>query len=260
MRERGTVLCSDRECRFVEADLVRLKDVCDVKISDTNSTEALLPLVVDAEVVVASCFAQIPAHLIQAGRRLRGIVKYGVGVDNIDLLAAKECGIPVANCPDYGSGTVADHAFALLIALARRIVLQDTAFRRHGWYWPDERYCGVDLEGKVLGIIGLGKIGRKMARRAAGFDMQIVAYDPYVDVNLVEADGCRLRFVTLDELLNSSDFVSVHCTLTPETRQLLGERELRPMKSSAYLVDVAALSWTNRAHAGFRKAGLPGPA
>src|SRR5215210_3372193 len=131
MHQFGTVLCSDPECRFVEADLARLKNVCHLKVSDTNATAALLPLVTDAEVLVVSCFAQVPADLINAGRRLRGIVKYGVGVDNIDLRAANERGIPVANCPDYGSGTVADHAFALLIALARRIVLQDTTFRRH---------------------------------------------------------------------------------------------------------------------------------
>src|SRR6478752_1534072 len=111
MRERGTVLCSDRECRFVEADLARLKDVCHLKVSDTNSTAALFPLVAEVEVFVASCFAQVPADLIDAARRLRGIVKYGVGVDNIDLLSAKERGILVANCTDYGSGTVADHAF-----------------------------------------------------------------------------------------------------------------------------------------------------
>jgi D-3-phosphoglycerate dehydrogenase len=239
MRQRGTVLCSDPECRFVDADLIRLRNVCDVIVSESNLTQDLLPRLIDIEVFVASCFAQVPAHLMDAGRGLRGIVKYGVGVDNIDLLAAKKRAILVANCPDYGSGTVADHAFAMLIGLARRLVLQDTHFRRHGWYWPDPRYCGVDLEGKILGIVGLGKIGRKMARRAAGFDMQVVAYDPYVDADVVEADGCRVRFVTLDELLSSSDFVSIHCTLTSETRHLLGERELRTMKSSAFLIDVS---------------------
>jgi D-3-phosphoglycerate dehydrogenase len=177
--------------------------------------------------------------LITAARRLRGIVKYGVGVDNIDLLAAKERGIPVANCPDYGSGTVADHAFALLIALARRLTLQDAEFRSHGWFWPEEQYCGVDLEGKTLGIIGLGRIGRKMARRAAGFEMRVVAYDPNVDVSSIEIDSCRVQSTTLEELLSSSDFVSVHCVLTPETRLLLGEQELRAMKPSAYLIDVS---------------------
>ena len=239
MHQQPTVLCSDPECRFVEADVARLQSVGHVRVSDSHLTPVLLPLIVDTDVLVVSCFAQVPAALIEAGRRLRGIVKYGVGVDNIDLRAAKERGIPVANCPDYGSGTVADHAFALLIALARRLVLQDAQFRRQGWYWPEERFCGVDLEGKTLGLIGLGRIGRKMARRAAGFEMQVIACDPYVDVNAVEVKGCRVRLVTLDELLTSSDFVSVHCVLTPETRQLLGERELRAMKPSAFLIDVS---------------------
>jgi D-3-phosphoglycerate dehydrogenase / 2-oxoglutarate reductase len=239
MPEKSLVLLSDVECRFVEADLARLQHACRVVVSDSHATTVLAPLIANAEVLVASCFALVPADLIEAGRRLRGIVKYGVGVDNIDLAAAKVRGIPVANCPDYGSGTVADHAFALLIALARRLVLQDTQFRRHGWYWPDERYCGVDLEGKTLGIIGLGKIGRKMVRRAAGFEMEIVAYDPYLNVSSVEVAGCNVRLVTLQQLLTSSDFVSVHCTLTPETRLLLGERELRAMKPSAYLIDVS---------------------
>jgi D-3-phosphoglycerate dehydrogenase / 2-oxoglutarate reductase len=245
MHECQTVLCSDVECRFAQADVARLQSVCQLKVSDSHLTPVLLPLVVDAEVLVVSCFAQVPAALIEAGRRLRGIVKYGVGVDNIDLLAAKERGIPVANCPDYGSGTVADHAFALLITLVRRLTRQDADFRQNGWYWPDERYCGVDLEGKTLGIIGLGRIGRKMARRAAGFDMRVVAYDPYVEMEGVSPhflraeNGDRPRLVPLDELLASSDFVSVHCTLTPETRQLLGERQLRAMKPSAFLIDVS---------------------
>jgi D-3-phosphoglycerate dehydrogenase / 2-oxoglutarate reductase len=239
MSMHGTVLCTDSECRFVESDLARLRDVCRVTVSDSDRLAALLPLVVEAEVLVASCFAQVPADLIAAARRLRGIVKYGVGVDNIDVLAAQARGIPVANCPDYGSGTVADHAFALMIALARRLVVQHTDFRQQGWYWPDQRYCGVDLEGKTLGIIGMGRIGRKMARRAAGFDMQVVACDPYVDFKSLEAEGCRVRSVTLGELLASSDFVSVHCTLTPETRLLVGERELRAMKPSAFLIDVS---------------------
>ena len=239
MNTPSNVLCSDIECRFVEADQTRLKEVCQLKLSDSNSLPVLLPQVGEADVLVASCFAQVPVSLIEAGRRLRGIVKYGVGVDNIDLQAARELGIPVANCPDYGSGTVADHAFALLIALARRLTVQDAQFRHQGWYWPEEQWCGVDLEGKTLGIIGLGRIGRKMARRAAGFDMQLVVYDPYVDPSSVENDGYRVEFVTLEQLLAASDFVSVHCVLTPETRNMLGERELRLMRPTAYLIDVS---------------------
>jgi D-3-phosphoglycerate dehydrogenase / 2-oxoglutarate reductase len=232
------VLCSDVECRFTECDLTRLAEVASVEVSVDYRLSTLLPQIGNADVLVVSCFAQVPAELIKAGHRLRGIVKYGVGVDNIDLQAARDQGLPVANCPDYGSGTVADHAFALLMALARRIVLQDTRLRQ-GWYWPDENLCGVDLEGKVLGIIGLGRIGRKMARRAVGYDMEVIAHDPYVNTNVLAAQTPQPRFVTLDELLSSSDFVSVHCTLTPETRGLIGERELRKMKSSAYLINVS---------------------
>jgi len=200
---------------------------------------ALLPLIADTDVLVTSCFAQVPAALIKNGHRLRGIVKFGVGIDNIDLVTAHQQGILVANCPDYGSGTVAEHAFALMIALARRLTLQDSEFRHNGWYWPDQRFCGVDLEGKTLGIIGLGRIGRKMAQRAAGFDMHLLAYDPYVDVHSLGTLENRVRMTTLDELLMSSDFVSVHCVLTPETRRLLDERRFRTMKSSAYVINVS---------------------
>ncbi len=178
MHRRHTILCTDVECRFVVSDRQRLLDACQLIISDGNDLSTLLLQVIDADVLVASCFAQVPASLIEAGQRLRGIVKYGVGTDNINLQAANDRGIPVANCPDYGSGTIADHAFALLIALARRLTTQDQVFRGDGWFWPDDQFCGVDLEGKTLGIIGLGQIGRKMARRAAGFDMRMVVYDP----------------------------------------------------------------------------------
>jgi D-3-phosphoglycerate dehydrogenase len=233
------ILCTDNECRFVDADVTRLQRSGRLLVSASNSIPTLLPYVIDADVLVASCFASVPEHLIEAATRLRGIVKYGVGVDNINLLAAKQHGIPVANCPDYGSGTVADHAFALMIALARRLTLQDAEFRKHGWYWPDAKFCGLDLEQKTLGIIGFGRIGRKMAKRAAGFDMEVITCDPYVDFDAVDLDGLRVRSATLDELLAASDFVSIHCVLTPETHKLLSERELRAMKPTAYLVDVS---------------------
>jgi D-3-phosphoglycerate dehydrogenase len=233
------ILCTDKECCFLAEDVARLRNVDRVVVSENYSIPTLLAHIADADVLVASCFAQVPAELIESGPQLRGIVKYGVGVDNIDLVAATKRGIPVANCPDYGSGTVADHAFALLIALARKIPLQDAEFRHHGWYWPDERFCAVDLEGKTLGLIGFGRIGRKMAKRASGFDMNVIASDPYVDIESVIDKSCPVRSVSLGKLLASSDFVSVHCTLTPETRHLLGERELRAMRTSAYLIDVS---------------------
>ncbi|MBX3435335.1 MAG: hydroxyacid dehydrogenase [Pirellulales bacterium] len=233
------VLCSDVECRFAAHDLARLQVSAGVEIAPTHAQGELIRRVREADVLVASCFASVPAEVVDAGARLRGIVKYGVGTDNIDLAAAARRGVLVANCPDYGSGTVADHAFALLIALARKLTLLDGDLRRHGWFWPDERYCGVDLEGKTLGLIGLGRIGRKMARRAAGFEMRLVAYDPYADRAAVESEGLAVAWTDLDELLATSDFVSIHCVLTPETRRLIGARELQLMRPTALLIDVS---------------------
>lgn len=233
------IVLSDPECRFVERDLQRLREVATIETSPRLDIPELVRCTREADVLVVSCFAPVPAEVVEAGSRLLGIVKYGVGVDNIELKAAAARNIPVANCPDYGSGTVADHAFALLIALARKVTMIDRDFRREGWFWPDERYIGLDLEGKTIGIVGLGRIGRKMARRAAGFDMRIVACDPYADRAETIRDGLAVEWLELDELLAVGDFVSLHCVLTPQTRGLIGRRELQLMKPSALLIDVS---------------------
>lgn len=238
------VLCTDPECRFVEADCRRLALAAELEVAPTFALAELERRIPTADVLVTSCFAAVPAELIAAGRRLRGIVKFGVGVDNIDLAAARDRGLPVANCPDYGSGTVADHAFALLLALARRLTRLDRQFRDQGWYWPEAEHCGVELEGKTLGLIGLGRIGRKMARRARGFDMRLVVCDPYVQsdpraVEDAERELGALQWTNLEDLLSQSDFVSIHCVLTPETRRLIGRRELALMKTTAFLIDVS---------------------
>ncbi len=210
-----------------------------VEFAPDYELATLRPRIADADLLVTSCFAAVPAELIAAGPRLRGIVKYGVGVDNIDLEAARQRGLPVANCPDYGSGTIADHAFALLLALARRLTLLDRSFRRIGWMWPDDSFLGVDLERKTLGLIGLGRIGKKMAQRAAGFDMRLLAHDPYIPPAEFSSDRYSTTSVELDELLRESDFISVHCVLTEETRCLIGRREFQLMKPSACLIDVS---------------------
>lgn len=239
MPGRPKIVCTDIECRFVAGDLARMRDVSEVVFAEDYRVETLAREVAGADVLVTSCFAGVPAPVIAAGGQLRAVVKYGVGVDNIDLAAATERGIPVANCPDYGSGTIADMAFAMLLALARKLLTIDRTFRDQGWFWPDDIFCATGLEGQTLGIIGLGRIGRKMARRAAGFEMQILTNDPYVSQNDVREEPFRAQFVSLDRLLSESDFVSIHCILTPETRGLLGTAEFQRMKRSAYLIDVS---------------------
>jgi D-3-phosphoglycerate dehydrogenase len=216
-----------------------LREVGDVLVANDYSVQTLADAVREADILVTSCFATVPAQVINAGEKLRAVVKYGVGVDNIDLAAATARGVVVANCPDYGSGAIADMAFAMLLALARRLLEIDRCFRTRGWFWPEDEVCATSLEGQTLGIIGLGRIGRKMARRASGFEMKILAHDPYIAPAAIENEPYRVELVSLDRLLAESDFVSVHCILTPETIGLLGAAEFRRMKPTAYLIDVS---------------------
>ncbi len=231
------ILRTDTEVRIGAGDLAYLGEFAEVVTPEAWDEETLARGAVDAELIVTSFFPTISAKIIESARKLTAIVKYGVGVDNIDLAAANARGVMVVNCPEYGSDTVADHAFALLICLARRIIQIDRATKAEAWVWPAPEYCGVDLTGKTLGLIGFGNIGRALSRRAAGFGMTRIAYDPYVDPESVADDA--VRFIAFDELLGRSDFISVHCILTPETRGLIGEAELKAMKRGAYLVDVS---------------------
>jgi D-3-phosphoglycerate dehydrogenase len=230
------ILRTDAELFILEREMATLGAVAEVVT--TNSTDAgeLARLAADATIIL-TCYIDIPAQVIDGARNLKGIVKYGVGTDNIDLEAATRNGVAVANCPDYGSDTVADHAFALLIDLARNLRRIDDVMRAEAWVWPLPQYLGLDLSGKTLGLLGLGRIGRAMARRGGGFGMERIACDPYIGEDVARADGVTL--VSFDELLARSDFLSVHCVHTPETRGLLGEAAFRAMKESAFLINVS---------------------
>ncbi len=230
------ILRTDAELFMIEQYLDQIGQIAEVVTSEAYDEETLAGQAEDAEVIL-TCYTNITARVIGRAAKLRGIVKYGVGVDNIDLDAATRNNVAVANCPEYGSDTVADHAFALLIALARKIPLIDRTMRDRAWAWPAPELLGIDLAGKTIGLIGLGKIGRAMARRAGGFSMKRIAFDPYLDEAAFESHGAQS--VSLGGLLGLSDFVSIHCVLTPETRGLLGEAELRKMKDTAYLIDVS---------------------
>ena len=230
------ILRTDAELFIIEQYMAELDAVAQVVTAASDATDVLAREAADTEVIL-TCYAKIPARVIEAARRLKGIVKYGVGVDAIDVEAATRAGVRVVNCPDYGSDTVADHAFALLIGLARRITAIDRAMREKAWVWPAPEFFAVDLAGKTLGLVGLGRIGRAMARRGGGFSMERIAYDPYVDAATMR--GLGVEPAALDDLLVRSDFVSIHCVLTPETRGLLGAAQLMRMKESAFLIDVS---------------------
>ena len=235
--KRPKILRTDVEVRLSGDDLARLSGRADVVTPETWDEGSLVAAAVDAEIIVHSFFPTISARLIEASENLKAIVKYGVGVDNIDIDAATRRGVMVVNCPEYGSDTVADHAFALLISLARKIIQIDKATRETAWVWPAPEFIGTDLTGKTLGLVGCGNIGSAMARRAGGFAMERLYYDPYVAADAVADLG--VRAVDFETLLEASDFISIHCILTSETRGLFDEAAFRRMKKSAYLIDVS---------------------
>ena len=237
MPKKVKILRTDTEVRLNDHQLAALADVSDVVTPETWDETALTAAADGADYILTSFFPTISAAVMDAAPDLKAIVKYGVGVDNIDIPAATARGVMVVNCPEYGSDTVADHAFALIMALARKIIPIDRTTRETGWVWPSPEFCGVDLGGKRLSHIKLGAIGRAMARRAAGFGMTLIASDPYVTTATAAEHGVTM--VDLPELLARADFISIHCILTPETRGLIGDTELRAMKQSAYLVDVS---------------------
>jgi glyoxylate reductase len=193
--------------------------------------EGLLSLLVD----------KVDGELLDAvGQSLRMVANYAVGYNNIDLEAATSRGIVVSNTPDVLTDTTADLALGLMLAVARRMVEADALTRPKGCFpgWGPMFMLGADLHHKTLGLIGLGRIGRAVARRAQGFDMSVL----YHQRNRLDSETEKelgVEYRDLDELLTESDFVSPHVPLTPGTKHLIGQQELGLMKSTAYLVNTA---------------------
>jgi glyoxylate reductase len=210
--------------------LERLAAAHDVDIwheRDPPPRDALLARTRDAEGLLTMLTERVDAELFDACPRLRAVANYAVGTDNVDLAEATRRGIPVGNTPDVLTDATADLAFALMLAAARRIVEADRAVRAGEWpSWDPSALLGYELSGTTLGIVGYGRIGRAVGRRGEGFGMEVI-------------HNSRSGGVTLDELLERSDFVSLHAPLTPETHGLIGDRELGLMKPTAILVNTA---------------------
>ncbi|MEE9336074.1 MAG: C-terminal binding protein [Granulosicoccaceae bacterium] len=200
--------------------------------------DELIDAMADTDLLLM-CYTSITRRIIEAAPKLKGIVKYGVGIDAIDIEAAKEHRVIVVNVPEYAEETVAEGAFTLMIALAKKLIPLDQQMKKHGWAWPEPQWMGADIAGKTVGLIGYGKIGKSMARMAGqGFRARVIAYSP----NNSAKDMSELGVEKVDDLLQlmqDSDFVSIHCVLNPDTQQLVGERELRAMKPSAFLINVS---------------------
>ncbi|MCT8328012.1 C-terminal binding protein [Albidovulum sediminis] len=192
--------------------------------------------VADADLLLM-CYTPVTARVIAAATRLKAIVKYGVGIDAIDIPAAMARGVPVVNIPEYAEDTVAEGAIALMIALAKRLVPLDRQMQGAGWAWPTARWMGSDIAGKTVGIVGLGRIGRSFARMAGqGFRARVIAFNPGMDAAEMAAHGVE-KIDDLHDLLGQSDFVSLHCTLNDTTRHIIGAAELAAMKPTAFLIN-----------------------
>ncbi|MDO8683767.1 MAG: D-glycerate dehydrogenase [Armatimonadota bacterium] len=200
--------------------------------------EILLREVMRSDGLLCMLTDKIDIDVMDAGPNLKVISNYAVGVDNIDVQAATDRGIAVGNTPGVLTETTADLAFALLLATARRIVEADKYLRACGWRaWGPTLFLGQDAHNATLGIVGMGRIGREMARRAKGFSMPILYTNPSPSPEVEEEFGAKR--VSLDDLLRQSDFVSIHTPLTPETRHLISEREFDLMKPTAILINTA---------------------
>jgi D-3-phosphoglycerate dehydrogenase / 2-oxoglutarate reductase len=213
----------------------RLRAKHEVDEAVGKSPDELASLLPGYDALVVRSQVKVDARMIEAGRRLAVIGRAGVGVDNVDLDAATRAGIVVVNAPTGNTIAAAEHTLGLLYALARRIPAADASVRRGEW--KRSAFTGVELRGRTLGIVGMGKIGQAIAARARAMEMAVVVADPYLSAEQAALHGAEL--VDLPTLLTRADAVTVHVPLTRATRGLLGSAEIARMKPGAFLLNVA---------------------
>jgi D-3-phosphoglycerate dehydrogenase len=231
-----TVLVTDHPApdTEIERDLLDRIDG-QLLIAEDGSEAELLRLVPDADAIL-TCFRLVTPAVVRAGARLKVIGRYGVGVDNIAVDVATELGIPVTNVPVYCTDEVAEHSMALMFALLRKVATYDRAVRSGDWRID----TGIPIRrvsGSVLGIVGFGRIGHAVLSRAVGMEMRVIVADRSADPDDVRQAGATM--VELDELLSTSDVVSLHLPLTPQTRGLIDADRLALMRTNAVLINCA---------------------
>lgn len=212
-----------------------LGEICDVVEAAGAPRDRLLHLVAEAEGLVVRSGTRVDRELMEAAPRLRVVGRAGVGVDNIDLDEATRRGILVANAPLANSVSAAEHAFGLMLSQARNIARADATIR--AGRWDRAAFRGVELDGKVLGLVGMGRIGTLVAHRALAFGMSVLAYDPYITADQARQAGGELR--DLDSLLADSDFISLHLPRTPETENLLDAVAFGKVKPGVRIVNAS---------------------
>jgi len=218
-----------------------LEGVGEALWSDAESEDDLIKELSGAAVVISE-YVRITPRVLDASKDLKGVMVWGVGYDHVDVHAASERGILVANTSGSNAESVAEQAFSFILALSRRLLKADAFVKGGGWISLEESslptgLVGNDLYGKTLGIIGLGNIGRRVARIGKGFNMHLLAYDPYVTSEAAKKVGAKL--LSLHKVLEEADYVTIHTVLSRETRGLISAKELALMKPTAYLINTS---------------------
>ena len=234
MEKKAKIVISHR---LHDAGMKVLEDAdVNVVITDSGEPQDMLPELRDADGVIIR-IGSIDRATMEACPKLRAIGRPGVGVDDVDVAAATELGIPVVIAPGANTRSVAEHAMAMMFACAKDLVRSDREMRK-GNFAIRSSYKAYELRGRTLGLIGSGAIGSVFAEMAAGIGMKILVYDPYVPAEKIEAQGYGYR-TQVEDILREADVVSIHTPLTDATRGMIGEEELRMMKPDGILINCA---------------------
>ena len=212
-----------------------LRPVVEVDVKTGLKPEELVAIIGDYEGLLVRSQTQVTAEVIAAGTKLQVIGRAGVGIDNIDMDEATRRGIVVVNAPTGNTVSAAEHTLALMLALARHIPQASTALK--GGAWQRSKYMGTELRGKTLGIIGLGNVGSEVARRARAFEMRVIGCDPFVSEDM--AASLQVELVPMERLVKESDFITLHLPLTPQTKGLIGPKELAMVKPTVRIINCA---------------------
>ncbi|GIS83551.1 MAG: hypothetical protein CM1200mP15_21830 [Dehalococcoidia bacterium] len=226
------ILVSDK---LGEEGVSLLRNHGEVDVKTGLPPEELLSIIGNYDALVVRSETKVSSDVIEAGVKLQVIGRAGVGVDNIDLQAATHKGIAVVNAPTGNTIAAAEHTVAMMMALARNIPQANESL--HKGEWTRSAFTGIELRNRVLGVIGLGKVGIEVARRAIGLDMQVTGYDPFVPEEYASSIGIQLK--SLDDIYKDSDFICLHTPLTESTRGLIGEKQIAMMKPTVRILNVA---------------------
>ena len=201
-----------------------------------KNEDEVIELTREADAIITEYYDPLNRRLIEHLRKCKVIVRTGIGVNTIDIQAATDHNICVVNVPDYCLDEVTEHVLSLLFILARKVSLLTNSVKKGEWNWNIVKPV-FRIKGRTLGLVGLGKIGKSLAKKAKGLEMSLICYDPYIDTEQAEKEG--VKSVSFEDLLKESDFISIHTPLNEETRGMFGEKEFRMMRKGACIVNTS---------------------